>query len=255
VHRDLKPANLMLVKDESGADFVKILDFGASKLSSLGSAITKLGAMVGTPMYMSPEQIRAANAVDARADVYACGVILYQCVTGKVPFNANNPAELAFRVVTQDPPPPESHLPSLDPELAAIIRRAMARDAAQRFPNAHEMRAALADWLARRGIEVPALAPMPPSVPALMPSPIPPPPTPVPPFSPASSPRPSFPSAPSSQPQPPISVNPSLPSIPPRPLMLSAPPRPLSRDPAVVIAVGLAILLAIAVVVLLVVPR
>jgi eukaryotic-like serine/threonine-protein kinase len=155
VHRDLKPANLMLVRGPTGGDFVKVLDFGASKLASAGSSITSMGTMIGTPMYMSPEQIRNSSNVDVRSDVYGCGVVLYHCVTGHVPFDARNPAELAFRVVSQDPPSPETHVPGLDPELSAIIMRAMARDAKARFQSTLEMRNVLRGWLAKRGIPVP----------------------------------------------------------------------------------------------------
>ncbi|MDC3955080.1 serine/threonine-protein kinase [Polyangium jinanense] len=155
VHRDLKPANLFLVPGPEGRGFLKILDFGASKLTNAGQALTRTGAMVGTPMYMSPEQIRSSDKVDPRSDVYAAGVILYESVTGKVPFDVKNAVELAFRVVSQDPPPPETHLPSLDPELSAIIRRAMSRDPDARFQTAAEMYEALGDWLKKRGIPLP----------------------------------------------------------------------------------------------------
>ncbi len=155
VHRDLKPANLFLVPGPGGGDFLKILDFGASKLATAGTGLTRTGAMVGTPMYMSPEQFRSSDKVDARTDIYAAGVILYESVTGKVPFDVKNAVELAFRVVSQDPPPPESHVPSLDPELSAIIRRAMAREPVARFQSAEEMQGALAAWLQRRGIAFP----------------------------------------------------------------------------------------------------
>ncbi|MDC0741936.1 serine/threonine-protein kinase [Polyangium mundeleinium] len=155
VHRDLKPANLFLVPGPQGGEFLKILDFGASKLTNAGQALTRTGAMVGTPMYMSPEQIRSSDKVDPRSDVYAAGVILYESVTGKVPFDVRNAIELAFRVVSQDPPPPETHLPSLDPELSAVIRRAMSRDPDARFQTAAEMHEALGGWLQKHGIPLP----------------------------------------------------------------------------------------------------
>ncbi|MDI1429390.1 serine/threonine-protein kinase [Polyangium sorediatum] len=155
VHRDLKPANLFLVPGPQGGPFLKILDFGASKLTNAGQALTRTGAMVGTPMYMSPEQIRSSDKVDPRTDVYAAGVILYESVTGKVPFDVRNAVELAFRVVSQDPPPPETHLPSLDPELSAVIRRAMSRDPDARFQTAAEMHEALCAWLQKHGIPLP----------------------------------------------------------------------------------------------------
>jgi len=152
VHRDLKPANLFLLPAAGGRDFLKILDFGASKLASAGGGLTRTGAMIGTPMYMAPEQMKSSDKVDARTDIYAAGVILYQCSTGKVPFDVKNPVELAFRVVSQDPPPPETHLPTMDPAFSAIIRRAMAREPEDRFQTAAELEAALVEWLRTRRI-------------------------------------------------------------------------------------------------------
>ncbi|HVK67676.1 MAG TPA: serine/threonine-protein kinase [Polyangium sp.] len=155
VHRDLKPANLFLVPGPQGGEFLKILDFGASKLTNAGQDLTRTGAMVGTPMYMSPEQIRSSDKVDPRTDVYATGVILYESITGKVPFDVRNAVELAFRVVSQDPPPPETRLPSLDPELSVVIRRAMSRDPDARYQTAAEMHEVLAGWLQKHGFPLP----------------------------------------------------------------------------------------------------
>jgi serine/threonine-protein kinase len=160
VHRDLKPANVFLMRQHAGrADFVKLLDFGVSKFDVLGqdASMTRTGAVLGTPYYMSPEQAKGSREVDARSDLYAAGVILYECVTGQVPFFAETFNELIFKIVLEAPLPAESFVPDLDPHFAAILRRAMARDAGERFQSALEFQHALGQWLMRS----PA-APMPP---------------------------------------------------------------------------------------------
>ena len=154
VHRDLKPANVFLAQghahDPMRVDFVKILDFGVSKFSASGDdmAATGGGLVLGTPFYMSPEQAKGARHIDHRSDLYAVGVILYECVTGKVPFEAETLNELIFRIVLEAPPPVESLVPDLDPAFAAILHKAMARDIDQRYQSAREMHEALAGWLA-----------------------------------------------------------------------------------------------------------
>ncbi len=129
---------------------MKILDFGVSKFSAHGDdmAATGGGLVLGTPFYMSPEQAKGARHIDHRSDLYAVGVILYECVTGKVPFEAETLNELIFRIVLEAPPPVESLVPDLDPGFVAILHKAMAREAGQRFQTAREMHDALAHWLA-----------------------------------------------------------------------------------------------------------
>ena len=151
IHRDLKPANVFLVRQAGRPDFVKILDFGVSKFSVLSEemSMTRTGAVLGTPYYMSPEQAKGARGTDARSDLYAVGVILYECITGQVPFSAETFNELLFRIVLESPPPAESFVPDLSPELAAIIRKSMAREPGDRFQTAQELKQALADWSAK----------------------------------------------------------------------------------------------------------
>ena len=149
VHRDLKPANVFLVANRTGGEFVKILDFGVSKFSASGDDMgaTGGGLVLGTPFYMSPEQAKGARHIDHRSDLYAVGVILYECVTGKVPFEAETLNELIFRIVLEAPPPVESLVPDLDPGFAAILHKAMHREIGERYQTAREMHEALASWL------------------------------------------------------------------------------------------------------------
>ncbi len=157
IHRDLKPANVFLVRQPGRDDFVKILDFGVSKFSVLSEemSMTRTGAVLGTPYYMSPEQAKGARGTDARSDLYAVGVILYECITGQVPFSAETFNELLFRIVLESPPPAESFVPDLSPEMAALIRKSMAREPADRFQTAEEFKQALADWSAKDAAEGP----------------------------------------------------------------------------------------------------
>ena len=149
VHRDLKPANVFLVRGRAGADFVKILDFGVSKFNAEGDlGATAPGAALGTPFYMSPEQAKGAPRVDLRADLYSVGVMLYECVTGQVPFDAGTFNELIFRIVLESPPPIERFAPGVDAGFIAVVHKAMAREPAERWASAREMHDALAAWLA-----------------------------------------------------------------------------------------------------------
>jgi serine/threonine-protein kinase len=149
IHRDLKPANVFLTRLRNQPDFVKILDFGVSKFNVLNSeemSMTRTGAVVGTPYYMSPEQAKGSRAIDHRSDLYSAGVILYEAITGQVPFNAQTFNELIFKIALESPPPPEQFVPGLDSNFAVIMRRSMARDPNERFQSAAEMRDALRAW-------------------------------------------------------------------------------------------------------------
>jgi Protein kinase domain len=161
IHRDLKPDNVYLLRSRSGvADFVKLLDFGISKFNQLsgdsGFSMTRTGAVMGTPYYMAPEQAKGAKDMDHRVDLYAAGVILYESVTGEVPFNADTFNELLFKIVLEEPRPVQLLAPDIDAGFAAIINKAMARDPAARFQTAKEFQTALEYWANNAGPELAA---------------------------------------------------------------------------------------------------
>lgn len=132
VHRDLKPDNIFLCCTEDGDELEpKVLDFGISKITGdevRSLALTHSGAVLGTPYYMSPEQVRGARDVDARGDVYAFGVILFEALSGRRPFDAETYNELILKIATEEPLRLAELAPQLDPTLIAIIERSMARD-------------------------------------------------------------------------------------------------------------------------------
>ncbi len=142
VHRDLKPQNIFVTRDHEGREVLKLVDFGIAKIIGGDGAhdqMTRAGMVFGTPQYMSPEQALGLE-IDARADLYAAGVLLYQIVTGKLPFNGDDPVALIRMQVSTEPPPLPQSVPQ---ELAAIIMRLLAKQKEQRFPDARTVRIAL----------------------------------------------------------------------------------------------------------------
>jgi serine/threonine-protein kinase len=151
IHRDLKPENLM-VSTREGVPFIKILDFGISKFDEGATGahgITTEGAVMGTPYYMSPEQVRGAAFIDRRTDVYALGVILYECACGAVPFDAKSIETLSVLIYEGKAPPLGQRNPSLPADFCAVVHRAMARDRELRFASARALGEALAPMRVR----------------------------------------------------------------------------------------------------------
>jgi serine/threonine-protein kinase len=157
VHRDLKPDNVFLLTNRNGKkDFVKIVDFGISKFNVVGGefSMTRTGAVMGTPYYMAPEQAKGGKEVDHRVDLYAVGVILYQAVVGRVPFDAETFNELLFKIVLETPPSLFEQVEGIDPSFVEIVDRAMAREPAARFQTAVEFQKALQHWVGGRYVPV-----------------------------------------------------------------------------------------------------
>lgn len=136
VHRDVKPGNIWLLEDGG----VKLLDFGIAQIAS--STMTRAGDMMGSASYMSPEQI-VGKAVDARADVFAAGVVLYELLTGQRPYAADSPTATLMKIMDEAPPPIETLVPDLPRPLIGIVSRALEKDPARRYVNAGDFGAEL----------------------------------------------------------------------------------------------------------------
>ncbi|MGW6547714.1 protein kinase domain-containing protein [Streptomyces massasporeus] len=136
VHRDIKPGNVMMTK----RGVVKVMDFGIARAMQSGvTSMTQTGMVVGTPQYLSPEQA-LGRGVDARSDLYSVGIMLFQLVTGRLPFEADSPLAIAYAHVQEEPPVPSSVNRSLPPAVDALIARALKKNPNERFPSAEAMR-------------------------------------------------------------------------------------------------------------------
>jgi serine/threonine protein kinase len=156
VHRDIKPENLFLSRSVPGVDVIKVLDFGISKLEvpeppqhSRRPTVRSTSA-VGSPTYMSPEQIRAVDGVDARADVWALGCVLYELLSGSPAFDAPSLTQLAAKILERPPAPLRSIKPDLPPDLEWVVGHCLGKDADKRFQNVGELAAALRPFAAPR---------------------------------------------------------------------------------------------------------
>jgi tRNA A-37 threonylcarbamoyl transferase component Bud32 len=163
VHRDVKPENIFLV-DKAGTDFVKVVDFGISKSLRAGESpaheslrLTHTGMVLGTPLYMSPEQARGDEDLDHRIDIYALGVILYECLTGEVPFRGANYNGIIAQVVSQEATPPRQLRPELriSEAVERVVRKAMAKSRDDRYPTMEAFEADLQRVTAGEGVEAP----------------------------------------------------------------------------------------------------
>ncbi|MGH9591820.1 MAG: serine/threonine-protein kinase, partial [Bryobacteraceae bacterium] len=144
VHRDVKPANLMIAAD----DVVKITDFGTAKILQFGT--TQTAHIVGTPSYMSPEQIKG-KPVDGRSDIFSLGVILYELVTGEKPFPGQNITTVIYKIVNEEPIPPRQLDASIHPGLSAVIQHALVKEPAARFQTCADLLEALRNYRNYKG--------------------------------------------------------------------------------------------------------
>jgi eukaryotic-like serine/threonine-protein kinase len=147
VHRDLKPANIFLCRSDDGHHTVKLIDFGISKFTG-GTGSTKLtqtGSLLGTPSYMSPEQARGRMDVDHRTDIYSMGVILYQMLTGALPYHGENYNALLSSLLTEQPRPLRALNPSVPVDVDALVLRELSKDPSERSQSTGEMLAAFGE--------------------------------------------------------------------------------------------------------------
>ena len=153
VHRDIKPENLLITDAGDGTDLVKILDFGIAKLRSPDASVaTASGMMIGTYSYMSPEQVRDAAKVDPRTDVWALGVVLYELLTGKKPFDGAEPTEILYQIVHESAPTPGKLRPGLATDLVTAIDQALQKDIEKRLPSVSALAEALAPFTGRSSV-------------------------------------------------------------------------------------------------------
>jgi eukaryotic-like serine/threonine-protein kinase len=153
IHRDLKPANLFLATRPSGRPSVKVLDFGISKAPTTGNDpnMTRTSELMGSPSYMSPEQMASASSVDARSDIWSLGVVLYEMLVKKLPFVADTMPGLVVAILQAPPEPLTSIRSDLPPNLQAVVERCLCKVPAQRFSNVAELARALLPFAPPRG--------------------------------------------------------------------------------------------------------
>jgi len=155
VHRDLKPANLFMIRRADGTPSVKVLDFGISKLtgppgSGSDMSMTKTSAVMGSPLYMSPEQMASSRDVDARTDIWALGVILFEILTGRIPFEADSMPQLCAMILQSPAPPLRRFRPDAPEGLEQVIFRCLEKNRAQRYATIADLAAALLPFASRR---------------------------------------------------------------------------------------------------------
>lgn len=150
VHRDLKPSNLFLARQRDGSSVVKVLDFGISKILSgpdeSNLSMTATRGVLGSPLYMSPEQLKASRDVDVRSDIWSLGIILFELISGNPPFQAETLAEVGAVVLVGPTPRLRDSMPNVSDELSVVVRRCMARERDERYGSVGELMAALAPF-------------------------------------------------------------------------------------------------------------
>lgn len=134
VHRDIKPSNMFIARDETAREVVKIFDFGIAHVKEDKRKLTLHGAVLGTPEYMAPEQLLARENIDGRADVYALGITLFECLTGSVPFEGNF-GEVLLKTATKPLTPVRAKTPTVPAELAGAVEKALGREPEDRYPS------------------------------------------------------------------------------------------------------------------------
>ncbi len=135
VHRDVKPANLLLLKRVDGSELIKLLDFGISKILTDELQLTRTASTLGSPLFMSPEQLLTPGSVDKRSDIWSLGVTLYRLLAGAPPFDAGDASTLAAQIAARAPTPLPQVAPELPPGLATVVMRCLEKDAGLRYPS------------------------------------------------------------------------------------------------------------------------
>ncbi len=146
IHRDLKPENLFVTWDQSGDESLKVIDFGVSKFNErhiTPSTLTADGAMIGTPVYMSPEQLDGGKNVDERSDVYALGLVMYEALSGRRAYEASDLFQLVAKIARGDYTPLDALVPGIEPAVMSVVDRAMHRHVAARYPTVRSLQADL----------------------------------------------------------------------------------------------------------------
>jgi eukaryotic-like serine/threonine-protein kinase len=161
IHRDMKPSNCFVIDKDGEPDFVKLVDFGISKVRSddadgRSANLTRTNSALGTPLYMSPEQARSPRDVDHRADLYSVGAIIYELLAGRTPYTADSGeyTEILFKIFTTDPEPLRTFRPDVPEGLEAVVHRALSRDLAVRYGSSLEMAEALFPFADDRSAQI-----------------------------------------------------------------------------------------------------
>jgi serine/threonine-protein kinase len=151
IHRDLKPANCFVTRTADGQHCVKVLDFGISKVTGIGNSLSEMSmtsthTLLGSPLYMSPEQMMASRDVDQRTDIWSVGIILHELLTGHAPFSASSIPELCVRIATEDAPPLRVSRPDCPRALENVARKCLEKERQRRYANVAELAQALVEF-------------------------------------------------------------------------------------------------------------